>query len=130
MGGLDKEMVDAENGTVTPNGNDQRDALVTANQALSSRDIDQFRRVINSVEPKELPILLYESCEKGLIEFVDHILLHDGVDLNIECKKPERFSFLIAAKKGYHQILDSLLRNLKSVDKLKIGIQQTDKWKN
>ncbi|CAL4154434.1 unnamed protein product, partial [Meganyctiphanes norvegica] len=103
--------------------------LDAADQQIKTCDISRFSCVINSVDPKDLPVLLYESCENGLLKLVNIILDHK-VDPTLECEKPDKYSILAAAKKGHHQIIDSLLEKFKSLGKLKFGLQQRNKFGN
>ncbi|CAL4123064.1 unnamed protein product, partial [Meganyctiphanes norvegica] len=107
-------------------------ALLTSYQSINRCDVNLFGSVINTVDPNNLPILLYDSCEKGLIEHVDLMLFNceHNVDPTMECERPEKYPLLIAGRKGYHKIVESLLKKLTSLEKLNVGLEQTNIWGN
>ncbi|CAL4130404.1 unnamed protein product, partial [Meganyctiphanes norvegica] len=53
-----------------------------------------------------------------------------NVDPTWECKKPEKYPLHVAARKGYYQIVNSLLAKMNSLDKLNVGLKQTNIWGN
>ncbi|CAL4181650.1 unnamed protein product, partial [Meganyctiphanes norvegica] len=109
-------------------------------ETIKNDDFYQFKKIIREIcdSKDKLTILnsnedqgitlLQNACANGLTDFVKE-LVDNGADIAICDKTDGKLCIIYAAEKGYHNILDILIEEMKRIGKLKEGLKQSDKRK-